>query len=77
MARQYGVAVASGQQRTTVVLLDGLRPSFVCHYRHGAKLGDMSGELVGNQYFAVTRGQQLNFISTSTSTGWVVLTEMT
>ena len=29
------------------------------------------------EYFAVTRGQQLNFISTSTSTGWVVLTEMT
>jgi hypothetical protein len=28
------------------------------------------------EYFAVTRGQQLNFISTSTSTGWVVLTEM-
>jgi hypothetical protein len=26
---------------------------------------------------AVTRGQQLNFISTSTSTGYVVLTEMT
>jgi hypothetical protein len=29
------------------------------------------------EYFAVTRGQQLNFISTSISTGWVVLTEMT
>ena len=29
------------------------------------------------EYFAVTRGQQLNFISTSTSTGYVVLTEMT
>ncbi|HVQ82257.1 MAG: hypothetical protein WA756_12545 [Pseudolabrys sp.] len=29
------------------------------------------------EYFAVARGQQLNFISTSTSTGWVVLTEMT
>jgi hypothetical protein len=29
------------------------------------------------EYFAVTRGQQLIFISTSTSTGWVVLTEMT
>jgi hypothetical protein len=28
------------------------------------------------EYFAVTRGQQLNFISTSTSTGWVVLTEI-
>ena len=29
------------------------------------------------EYLAVTRGQQLNFISTSTSTGYVVLTEMT
>jgi hypothetical protein len=29
------------------------------------------------EYFAVTPGQQLNFISTSTSTGYVVLTEMT
>ena len=28
------------------------------------------------EYFAVTRGQQLNFISTSTSTGYVSLTEM-
>ena len=28
------------------------------------------------EYFAVTRGQQLNFISTSTSTGYVVLTEI-
>ena len=29
------------------------------------------------EYFAVTPGQQFNFISTSTSTGYVVLTEMT
>ena len=29
------------------------------------------------EYFAVTPGQVLNFISTSTSTGYVVLTEMT
>jgi hypothetical protein len=29
------------------------------------------------EYFAVTSGQVLNFISTSTSTGYVVLTEMT
>jgi hypothetical protein len=29
------------------------------------------------EYFAVTHGQHLNFISTSTSTGYVVLTEMT
>jgi hypothetical protein len=29
------------------------------------------------EYFAVTGGQQLNFISTSTSTGYVTLTEMT
>jgi hypothetical protein len=28
------------------------------------------------EYFAVTSGQVLNFISTSTSTGYVVLTEM-
>jgi hypothetical protein len=28
-------------------------------------------------YFALTPGQVLNFISTSTSTGYVVLTEMT
>ena len=28
------------------------------------------------EYFAVTRGQQLNFISTSKSTGYVTLTEM-
>jgi hypothetical protein len=28
------------------------------------------------QYFTVTPGQVLNFISTSTSTGYVVLTEM-
>ena len=42
----------------------------------GSELSDM----VANQrarVFCVTRGQQLNFISTSTSTGWVVLTEMT
>jgi hypothetical protein len=29
------------------------------------------------EYFAVTSGQVLNFISTSTSTGYVVWTEMT
>jgi hypothetical protein len=29
------------------------------------------------EYFAVTPGQVLNFISTSTSTGYVVLTELT
>jgi hypothetical protein len=29
------------------------------------------------EYFTVTPGQVLNFISTSTSTGYVVLTEMT
>ena len=29
------------------------------------------------EYFAVTSGQVLNLISTSTSTGYVVLTEMT
>jgi hypothetical protein len=29
------------------------------------------------EYFAVTSGQVLNFISTSTSTGYVVLTEIT
>jgi hypothetical protein len=29
------------------------------------------------EYFCVTPGQVLNFISTSTSTGYVVLTEMT
>jgi len=29
------------------------------------------------EYFAVTSGQVLNFISTSTSTGYVCLTEMT
>jgi hypothetical protein len=29
------------------------------------------------EYFAVTPGQVLKFISTSTSTGYVVLTEMT
>jgi hypothetical protein len=29
------------------------------------------------EFFAVTPGQVLNFISTSTSTGYVVLTEMT
>lgn len=29
------------------------------------------------EYFAVTSGQHLNFISTSTSTGYVVVTEMT
>jgi hypothetical protein len=29
------------------------------------------------EYFAVTPGQVLNFISTSTSTGYVSLTEMT
>ncbi len=29
------------------------------------------------EYFAVTSGQVLNFISTSTSTGYVVVTEMT
>jgi hypothetical protein len=29
------------------------------------------------EYFAVTPGQQLNFLSTSTSTGYVVVTEMT
>jgi hypothetical protein len=28
------------------------------------------------EYFAVTPGQQLNFISTSTSTGYVVVTEI-
>jgi len=28
------------------------------------------------EYFAVTSGQVLNFISTSTSSGYVVLTEM-
>jgi hypothetical protein len=28
------------------------------------------------EYFAVTPGQVLNFISTSTSTGYVVVTEM-
>jgi hypothetical protein len=29
------------------------------------------------EYFAVTSGQVLNFISTSTSTGYVTFTEMT
>jgi hypothetical protein len=29
------------------------------------------------EYFAVTPGQVLNFISTSTTTGYVSLTEMT
>jgi hypothetical protein len=29
------------------------------------------------EYFAVTAGQHLNFISTSTSTGYVVVSEMT
>ncbi len=29
------------------------------------------------EYFAVTSGQHFNFISTSTSTGYVVVTEMT
>src|SRR5262245_2873725 len=30
-----------------------------------------------HEYFAVTSGQVLNFISTSTSTGYVVVSEMT
>ena len=43
--------------------------------RHCPKLGHMVATS-SPEYFAVTRGQQLNFISTSKSTGWVVLTEM-
>jgi hypothetical protein len=35
----------------------------------------ISANAVG-EYFAVTSGQVLNFISTSTSTGYVSLTEM-
>ena len=38
---------------------------------------DTTATVTAGSYFAVTRGQQLNFISTSTSTGYVVLTEMT